>query len=127
MVKRPLLLKGRFCKLVGWKTSIADIVSHDTSSDWKLQNFKFAAIETSESSLIFVNYKLTYLLALEEGNIVEDAARLTQTGKIAVWVYRKSNLRLSTRIPNDYSFKAQLEGAVHEKALKGQAKSHGTA
>lgn len=57
--------------------------------------------------------------------IDQDSHELRQIGEISVVVHRKFNAK-----PADYSTRDRLvadyEVPVHEKALKGQAKSHGT-
>lgn len=55
-----------------------------------------------------------------------DAARMKEMGEIAVWVYRKSEVQKAGLMGNRDNFGLNQD-AVHEKALEGQAKSHGTA
>lgn len=58
--------------------------------------------------------------------IKEDIGRMKNVGEIALHVFRASETRPSTcRIGNDgLLFSKKVE--VHEKALKGDAKSHST-
>lgn len=126
--------KKNFHITAGWKSSVTGIVSRDVGDEWKIQKFKFASIETSKFSPLS-NYVsdpsplLTVLLAVHDDKIYDlkqDIARISEVGEIAVWVYRESNVQPKGMMENR-DFLGMGEDAVHEKALKGQAKSHGTA
>jgi hypothetical protein len=60
-------------------------------------------------------------------DVTQDAARINEVGEISVWVYRKSDVQRTGTMESRNAFGMKYEDAVHEKALKGQAKSHGTA
>jgi hypothetical protein len=62
---------------------------------------------------------------LKLSSVKDDAKRIGEVGEISIWVFRKTTAIISKNITN-YSFGSNLDGAVHEKALKGQPKSHGT-
>ena len=59
-------------------------------------------------------------------DVKEEADRTNKVGEIAIWVYRKSNVHQNGTMDSQDALGMKYEGAVHEKALKGQAKSHGT-
>jgi len=74
------------------------------------------------------SFQLTPLAAEDQAklcSIKDDAKRIGEVGEISVWVFRKSESIMSKTIAN-YSLKSSPVGAVHEKDLKGQSKSHGT-
>jgi hypothetical protein len=59
-------------------------------------------------------------------NIETDAARLKEVGEISVWVYRQSDVQQIGSMGNRRDQFGLKEDTIHEKALKGQAKSHTT-
>lgn len=78
-----------------------------------LKRFKFAKIEATSD-----DYKLA--------DVHEDIKRMDQVGEITVHVYRAG---VATADPDHVSrdLGGEVVSEVHEKALKGQAKSHATA
>ena len=56
----------------------------------------------------------------------EEADHINKVGEIAIWVYRKSNVYRNGMMDGRDALGMKYEGVIHEKAFKGQAKSHGT-
>ncbi|KAH7319175.1 hypothetical protein BKA65DRAFT_409663 [Rhexocercosporidium sp. MPI-PUGE-AT-0058] len=75
-----------------------------------LKPFKFSKIETSTDDAKFKDIK-------------EDSKQMSEVGEISIRIWRSSEAIPSQR--HDYS-ELSAAKSVHEKALKGQAKSHST-
>jgi hypothetical protein len=63
----------------------------------------------------------------ELDGLKEQTYAVNQIGKIAVWVHRKSEpFKAEHKLLEREQLANNYDVAVHEKALKGEAKSHGT-
>jgi hypothetical protein len=94
-----------------------------------LQKFKFAKIDTSKLLLTHCdNDKLLIFPAMDDdklANVQEDMKRIQDVGKIIVKVYKGGETKDITRNATAGNVDLRSVGdKVHEKALKGDAKSH---
>ncbi|PMD38441.1 hypothetical protein L207DRAFT_599223 [Hyaloscypha variabilis F] len=109
----PLLRKSNY-RGNNWEKKVAGI-RHQLEGPSKrcsIKKFLFAEIQTTEDQAKLCSIK-------------DDAKRIGEVGEISVRVFRKSESITSQKIFN-CSLNSSPGGAVHEKALKGQSKSHGT-
>jgi hypothetical protein len=94
-----------------------------------LHKFKFSKIDTSKSLLTHCdNGKLLISPAMDDDNLAnvqEDRKRIQDVGEIVVKVYRGGETKDVTRTTPARNVDLRSVGdKVHEKALKGDAKSH---
>lgn len=92
-----------------------------------IKTFKFCKLETSNIMLsIFRRIQANILSAIDDNKLKDvkhDAEAVSKVGLIEVKVYRNGDkCPIPGIVPSDIS--ASLQAEVHEKALKGQAKSH---
>ena len=68
------------------------------------------------------------LVAMDDAklaSIMQDSKLVKSVGEICLWVYRKSEAVCSKDQNPRLKTDPEVVSEVHEKALKGQAKSHG--
>ncbi|KAH8800992.1 hypothetical protein F5882DRAFT_457358 [Hyaloscypha sp. PMI_1271] len=113
-VEKRILRETNYKSASGFESVVNGLrhVLGGVSERSSIKHFQFAEIKTTEN-----NSKLS--------TVKDDAIRINGVGEISVWVFRKSK-GFRTGMINNLSFESNLEGEIHEKALKGQSKSHRT-
>jgi hypothetical protein len=97
-----------------------------------LKCFQFSELETCESTVLPQTCVLVLIECVAEAyedlklsSIEKSTGKFEEMGEIAVEIYRRT-AAIKSSVGEMKTFNFSEPRAVHEKALKGQAKSHST-
>jgi hypothetical protein len=134
----PVLAKSRFPQSVQGSRVLSRVtinaqgvraVAPGIEGQEFLQKFKFSKIDTSKLLLTHCdNIKLLTFPAMDDDKLAtvqEDMKRIQEVGEIIVKVYKGGEIKDTTRTSTTNNIDLHSVGdKVHEKALKGDPKSH---
>lgn len=127
-VWEPLVDSWKF-ERIPWTSTLKGAISGVGNGGFgTLRRFKFSKIETGMYLTCRIGMIFTYRYSLDSNfanvrDINRQKERMSQIGEITVKVHRYDMGYLVER--GESKFSGDVPGTVHEKALKGEAKSHG--